>query len=73
MDMRLKNYTGYILAATIALFWILGRVIEQSHLSKKVVTQLTEYDHWIILALIAIAIFGQLFKNRSSYSHSREW
>lgn len=73
MVMRLKTYNGYILATAIALFWLVGRVIEHSALSKNIITKLTEYDNWIILALIAVAIMVQMFKNRSSFSHSREW
>lgn len=71
--MRSKFLNGYTLAALIALLWLIGLAVRHSHLSSTVVTEVTEYDHWIVLALIVIAILSQLFKNRASHSHHKAW
>lgn len=71
--MRIKFFNGYTLAIIIALLWLTGLAIRHTNLSGTLVTEVTEYDHWIVLGLIIIAILSQLFKNRASHSHHKAW
>ena len=71
--MRSKFLNGYILAAVIAILWFIGLTLRHTNLSSGLVTEVTQYDHWIVLGLVVIAVASQLFKNRASHSHHKAW